>query len=142
MSFLARLATDLITVEAGATTPTSIEIINRDDAADQFELSIEGLDPEWTAVPVPVVSIEARETQEEKLFFKPPRVSESSAGNYPFVLRIRSLTSGEARTVQGVLTVKPYNHLSIELSPKKGYVSPVAHHNTFEATLVNLGNTE
>ncbi|MHB8635694.1 MAG: COG1470 family protein [Fimbriimonadaceae bacterium] len=142
MSFLARLASDLITVEAGATTPLSIELINRGDAADQFELSIEGLDPEWTAVPVPVVAIKEHETQEEKIFFKPPRVSESSAGNYPFVLRARSLTSGEARTVQGVLTVKPYHHLSVELSPKKGFVSPISHHNTFDVTLVNLGNTE
>src|ERR1700722_16452181 len=125
MSFLARLATDLITVEAGATTPMSIEIINRDDAADQFELSIEGLDPEWTAVPVPVVSIEARESQEEKIFFKPARVSESSAGNYPFVMKVRSLTTGEAPSVQGVLTVKTFNHLSIELSPKNGFISPI-----------------
>src|SRR5579862_3600243 len=142
MSFLARLGSDLITVEAGATTPLSIELINRGDAADQFELSIEGLDPEWTAVPVPVVTLKEHETQEEKIFFKPPRVSESSSGNYPFVLRVRSLNSGDARTVQGVLTVKPFNHLSVELSPKKGYVSPVTHHNTFDVTLVNLGNTE
>ncbi|HLK13245.1 MAG TPA: hypothetical protein VKT78_00440, partial [Fimbriimonadaceae bacterium] len=142
MSFLARLASDLITVEAGATTPLSIEIINRGDSADQFELSIEGLDPEWTAVPVPVVTIKEHETQEEKLFFKPPRVSESSAGNYPFVLKVRSLTSGDARTVQGVLTVKPFNHLSVELGPKKGYISPIRKLNTFEVTLVNLGNTE
>lgn len=142
MSFLARLASDLITVEAGATTPLSIELINRGDASDQFELSIEGLDPEWTAVPVPVVTIKEHETAEEKIFFKPSRVSESSAGNYPFVLKVRSLTSGEARTVQGVLTVKPFHHLSVELSPKKGFVSPIRHQNSFEVTLVNLGNTE
>lgn len=142
MSFLARLASDLITVEAGATTPLSIELINRGDSADQFELSIEGLDPEWTAIPVPVVTIKEHETQEEKVFFKPPRVSESSAGNYPFVLRARSLTSGEARTVQGVLTVKPFHHLSVELSPKKGFISPLRRQNTFDVTLMNLGNTE
>ena len=142
MSFLARLGTDLITVEAGATTPAVIEIINRGEEGDQYELSIEGLDPEWTAIPVPVVTINARESQEEKLFFKPPRVSESSAGNYPFVVKVRSLTSGEARTAQGVIAVKPYNHLSIELAPKKGFVSPLRKFNTFEATLMNLGNTE
>ena len=142
MSFLARLASDLITVEAGATTPLSIELINRGDSDDQFELSIEGLDPEWTAIPVPVVTLKEHETQDEKIFFKPPRVSESSAGNYPFVLRVRSLTSGDARTVQGVLTVKPYHHLSVEISPKKGFISPISHHNTFDATLINLGNTE
>jgi hypothetical protein len=142
MSFIARLGTDVIAVETGATTPLSVEIVNRDDNADQFELVIEGLDPDWTAVPVPVVTIEGRESQQEKVFFKPPRVSESSAGNYPFVLKVRSLTSGEIRNVQGVLTVKHFDHLSLEISPKKGVISPTRKQNRFEVNLINLGNTE
>jgi hypothetical protein len=142
MSFIARLGTDVIAVETGATTPLTVEIVNRSDESDQFELVIEGLDPDWTAVPVPVVTIEGRETQQEKVFFKPPRVSDSSAGNYPFVLKVRSLTSGESRNVQGVLSVKPYDHLSLEINPKKGVLSPAKKLNRFDANLVNLGNTE
>jgi hypothetical protein len=117
-------------------------VVNRTDEQDRFEMEIEGIDPEWKAVPVPVFAVDPNESHEEKVFFKPRRTSESLAGNYPFVVRVRSLISGEQKTIQGVLQVKPFNHLTMELSPKKGYVSPARKQNVFDVTLVNLGNTE
>src|SRR5687767_7323825 len=99
MSFTARLESDLISVEAGATVPVSLEVGSGSETVDKFEVEIEGLDPEWTAVPVPVFSVQPGEPHSEKVFFKPPRASESLAGNYPFVIKIRSLETGESRTV-------------------------------------------
>jgi hypothetical protein len=113
MSFSVRISSDLVSVEAGATVPLGIEVANRSDEADRFEMEVEGLDPDWTAVPVPTFAADPRDIQTEKVFFKPPRVSESSAGTFPFVIRIRSLVSGEVRTAQGILEIKPYHHLSI-----------------------------
>src|SRR5580704_15292534 len=113
MSFSVQLTPDLIPVEPGATTPVAVVVINKSDEADRFELEIEGIDPEWTAVPVPVFAVEPRETQTEKIFFKPSRTSESLAGNYPFVVRIRSLVSGESKSVQAILQVKAFNHISM-----------------------------
>lgn len=142
MSFSVRIASDLVSVEAGATVPLAIEIANRSDEQDRFEMEIEGLDPDWTAIPVPTFSIDPRDLQTEKLFFKPPRVSESLSGTFPFVIRVRSLISGEQRTAQGILEIKPYHHLTMELSPKKGIYSSVKKSNEFHATIMNLGNTE
>jgi hypothetical protein len=142
MSFSARLESDLVSVEAGATVPVSLEVVNSGDALDRFEVEIEGLDPEWTAVPVPVFAIKPGEKSTEKIFFKPPRASESLAGNYPFVVKVRSLETGEANTVQGALQIKPFHHLSIELNPKRGTVSPWKSNNDFHVTVMNLGNTE
>lgn len=142
MSFSIRLAEDMISVEAGVTVPLGVEIANRDEDQDRYEMEIEGLDPEWTAVPVPTFTVSARENHTEKVFFKPGRVSESVAGNYPFVIRVRSLENGEVRTAQGVLNIKPYHHLSMEVNPKKGMVSPFKQLNDFSVTVVNLGNTE
>ena len=139
MSFTVRLSSDLITAEAGSSAPVAVDVANRSEDADRFELEIEGLDPEWTAVPVPSFAVEAGEQASEKVFLKPPRTSESLAGNYPFVVKIRSLVSGDARTVQGVLQVKPYNHISMEINPKKGFVSVTRKDNGFEVTLINLG---
>src|SRR5688500_16264011 len=96
MSFSAKLESDLISVEAGATVPVSLEVNNKGEAPDRFEVEIEGLDPEWTAVPVPVFSANPGENHSEKIFFKPPRASESLAGNYPFVVKVRSLDTGES----------------------------------------------
>jgi hypothetical protein len=142
MSFSVQLTPDLIPVEPGATTPVSVVVINKADEADRFELEIEGVDPEWTAVPVPVFNVEPNETHTERVFFKPARTSESSAGNYPFVVRVRSLVSGESKTVQAVLEVKVFNHVSMEISPKKGFYSVWRKKNSFAAVVVNLGNSE
>ena len=142
MNFSIRLNADLVSVEAGVTFPVEIEVVSRGEEDDQYELVIEGLDPEWTAVPVPTFSVRKQETHSEKFFLKPGRVSESLAGNYPFVVKVRSLTSGEQMSVQGVLQIKAYHHLTMEISPKKGTVSPSKKQNSFTVTILNLGNTE
>jgi hypothetical protein len=117
-------------------------VVNKAEESDRFELEIAGVDPEWTAVPVPVFSVEKGETHTERIFFKPSRTSESLAGNYPFAVRVRSLVSGESKTVQAVLEVRAYNHVSMEITPKKGFYSTWRKKNSFAAVVVNLGNTE
>ncbi len=142
MSFTLQLTPDLVSVEPGASVPVSITVQNRGGARERYEMEIEGVDPEWKAVPVPVFEADAGENRSERFFFKPPRASESVAGDYPFVVRVRSLESGESQIVQGVLQVKAFHHLSMEVSPKRGVVSPARRHCNFEVTIVNLGNSE
>lgn len=122
--------------------PVTIEIVNKGEAPDRFEMQVEGIDPDWVAIPEPVFQVGAGEINSQKAFIKAPRASESNAGNYPFVVRVRSLESGEARTVQGVYQLKAFHHLSMELSPKKGFISPTRHNNVFGVTIMNLSNTE
>ena len=136
------LAADVVEVEAGATTPVGLVIVNRGDAIDRLEIEIEGIDPEWRFVPVPSFPIEPGETRNEKIFLKPPRLPENVAGAYPFVVRVRSLESGDARTAQGLLRLQPFHHVTMEISPKKGILSPTKRRNDFRLTLVNLGNSE
>lgn len=142
MSFAVQLATDLVRVEPGTTVPVAVEVVNRSDSADRFEIEIEGIDPAWAAVPVPSFGIEPRETHTERFFLKPPRDTESLAGTYPFVVNIRSIESGEVRSVQGALEVKPYFNLSLDLQPKKGTLSPFSRSTQFQVTVMNLGNAE
>jgi hypothetical protein len=142
MSFVARIGSDLVVVDAGSTAPLTVEIVHRGDSQERFELQVEGLDPDWTAIPIPTFSVEPGETHSEKILFRPVRASESTAGNYPFVVHVRSLESGEVRSAQGMLQIKPFHHLSMEISPKKGHYSPLRKHNVFDITLINLGNSE
>jgi len=141
MSFSVVLALDVVPVEPGSTVPLTVSITNRAETREQFDLEIEGLDPEWTAVPVAVFEIGPGETRQEKVLFRIARTSESLAGAYPFVVKVRSLESGVAEQVQGILDIRPFNGISAELSPKKGKHSPVNQQNTFTVTLLNLGNT-
>jgi hypothetical protein len=142
MSFTVRLTTDLVAVEAGATVPLVVEVDNKGPDSDRFEFQIEGIDPEWTAVPEAVFVVEPGEVHAEKAFLKVPRTSESAAGNYPIVIRVRSLTSGDFRTAQGVIQVKPFHHITMELSPKKGLYAPFRKQNVYTVTFLNLGNTD
>lgn len=142
MSFSVRLAQDTVVVDPGINVGLDIEVANRADGTDQYELSVEGLDPEWTAVPVPTFSVSGHDIQIQKIFFKPPRTSESLAGHYPFVVKLRSLETGEVRATQGVLAIQPYHHVSMEILPKKGAYSPLRKSNVFHINLVNLGNSE
>ncbi|MFQ3667564.1 MAG: hypothetical protein SNJ61_01555, partial [Fimbriimonadaceae bacterium] len=142
MSFTVRLGADVVPVEPGATVPVTVEIANRSDEVDQYEIGVQGVDEDWVAIPVPVVSVDAREIHVEKFFFKPPRTSESLAQDYPFVVSVRSLTTGETRTAQAVLSIKPFHHLSMEISPKKAVLGPIRSDAVYRVTILNLGNTE
>ena len=142
MSFALSLAADVVEVEAGATTPVGLTVVNRGEATDRYEVEVEGIDPEWRFVPVPVFAVEPGESRSEKLFLKPPRLPESVAGSYPFVVRVRSLESGESRTAQALLKLASFHHVTLEISPKKGVVSPVTKRNDFRLSLSNLGNSE
>ncbi|MES1227262.1 MAG: hypothetical protein ABUL72_01245, partial [Armatimonadota bacterium] len=55
--------------------------------------------------------------------------------------RIRSLESGDAVTVQGVLEVKPYTHVSVDVQPRKVSLSPFRRAADIEVNVANLGNT-
>jgi len=142
MSFAVRLLTDLVQVEPGATVSVSVEVANRSEMRDRYEIEVQGLDPEWAAMPEPVFDIDAHETHNERFFLKPSRSSESLAGTYPFVVRVRSLETGESKTAQGVLEVKPFNHVAIDIQPRKGVVPAISRQATFQVAAMNLGNSE
>jgi len=142
VNFSVRLDADQVSVDSGDKAPLAIEVINSGANTDQFEISVEGLDPEWTAIPVPSFSVGAGSTVREAVFFQPPRTSESLAAAYPFSVKVRSLETGEQRVLPAILHVKPFIHLSMEILPKKGVYSPVVRENSFQATVINLGNSE
>ena len=120
----------------------AVEVQNLSDEKVEFELSLEGLEHHWTAVPVPTFGIEPGETRVERFFLKPPRDSESAAGNYPFVVKVRSLDSGESDTAQGSLAINPFYHLSLDVNPKKAAVTPLKRVVETMVTVANLGNVE
>jgi len=142
MSFSIRLANDEATVEPGSSVPVAFEIVNSGDKEAEFEVSLEGLDPEWAAIPVPTLWVEPGETKVERVFIKPPRESESKAGIYPFVIRVRSMDSGETKTVQSSLAVNSFSNVSIEATPKRASVNVSNRSAVFDVTVMNLGNTD
>lgn len=142
MSFTLRLLTDLCSVEPGSVQSASVEIINRGDTLDTFEITCDGLDPNWIAVPVPSFSVDTGDRHSERVLIKPPRESDVAAGSYPFEIKVRSLNTGESHTVQGVAEVKPYYNISVAIDPRKGFLTPFKKSEDFTLTVINLGNSE
>ena len=136
------VSTDSVTVEPGQAAPLAILVENDSTTEDTVEIGILGLDGEWVIIPVSQIELRPNDKQEVKVFFKPPRSSESSAGSFPFVIKVRSLTNSDQRTSGGMLTIKPFHSLSVELNPRRGVISSTKQNNVFTATVMNMGNSE
>ncbi|MBX3095382.1 MAG: hypothetical protein KF812_00830 [Fimbriimonadaceae bacterium] len=143
MSVTLRMASDQVQVEPGSTVALALEIQLTGDESDRFELTVEGLDPAWVAVPEPTFEIVPGELSTQRVFFKPSRESESIAGSYPFVVQVRSLNTGEARTQQGILVIKQFHHLTADLTPRRAQVKGTGSEEpNFRVAITNLGNVD
>jgi hypothetical protein len=140
--FTAELEQDELTVEPGGTAKVQVVVANNGDSPGRYALEVEGIDPDWCAVPVPTFGLQPGEGTRERVLIKPPRSSESKAGVYPFVIAVLSLEDGERVTRQGSVNVEPFNLLTMELLPKRATVSPMSRTGEFQVTVANLGNTE
>ncbi|MDI9637326.1 hypothetical protein QPK87_10380 [Kamptonema cortianum] len=142
MSFGVQLAADSFQVDPGSSVTVALEISNDGSQREEYELSVEGIDVEWLALPDPTATIDPGEKSVIRLFLKPPRESGSAAGDYPFAVRVRSLETGEAKSAQATLILNSFSHLSVDLAPRKTSVSPFKKASTIEVTVMNLGNTD
>lgn len=142
MAIRIKLGQDEVQVEPGGSAQLMAIVRNEGDQPDQVALEVEGIDTEWCAIPIPSFSLAPGEEVQERILFRPPRSAESRAGTYPIVIRARSLENGGSSMVQANLVIRPYNMLTLELTPKRGTTSPLRKQATFEVTISNLGNTD
>jgi hypothetical protein len=140
--FTLSLSQDQLRVEPGSAVTLTFTIQNAGDSPEQLEISAQGLDGDWIAIPVPVVSLAAGESREEKIHIKPPRAAESRSGAYPFLVVVRSLNSGEGVEAQAVLNLQPINLVSLQIEPKRASAGYFRREAPFVVTAINLGNTD
>jgi hypothetical protein len=140
--FTLSLSQDQLRVEPGSSVSLTFVIRNDGTAQERSEIAIQGLDGDWIAIPVPVISLSPGESREERVLIKPPRVAESRSGAYPFVLQARSLETGEGAEAQGVLELLPINLVSLQIEPKRSSAGFFRKEAPFVVTAVNLGNTD
>lgn len=138
----ASLSQDTIQVEPGARQPLGLTVTNPGQEEDTYEIIVEGLDPEWCAVPNPSFSLAPGESKSEKIFLRPIRASENMAGMYPFTVRVRSLTDGESVTLEATMDILAFHHISVDITPKKALLTPSRRSAEFAVTVMNLGNSD
>jgi hypothetical protein len=142
MAIRVQLGQDEVQVEPGGSAQLMAIIRNEGDQPDHVAIEVEGIDTEWCAIPIPSFALAPGEEVQERILFRPPRSVESRAGVYPIIIRARSLENGESGLAQASLVIRPYSMLTLELSPRRGLVSPLNKRAHYEVTVSNLGNTE
>ncbi len=140
--FEVSLSKDVLHVEPGNAATLVVSITNTGEAADRYEIEIEGLDAEWVAIPVASFTLGPGEEKQQKALIKPPRSAESKAGSYPFLIKVRSLETGQAEEAQGVLEIEPFSLVSIEVEPRRESASAFSKQAPYTVTAINLGNEE
>lgn len=136
------LSSEELEVEPGGTVQVTATVTNTGDQVDRYQIEVEGVDMEWYAIPVPAVTVAPNESKRERILFRPPRSTASRAGVYPFVVRVRSLESGDAGIAQGSLSVSTFKSLEIDLTPKRGGATFFRRDTEFAVRIANRGNTE
>lgn len=136
------LGNDLLEVDPGSSTPLTLTLENVGTETDTFETFVEGVDPAWVTLPPEPCRVPSGVSAQETILFRPQRVPESAAGNYPFHIRVRSINSGETRTVQGVVRVRPFHQLSLDVEPKRLVSRPYGRTPQFTLKIINLSNIE
>lgn len=142
MPVTASLSQDTIQVEPGARQPLGLTVTNSSQEEDTYEIIVEGIDPEWCAVPNPTFTLAPGDSRTEKVFLRPIRASENMAGMYPFIVRVRSLRDGESVALEATMDILAFHHISVDISPKKAVVTPSRRSAEFTITVMNLGNCD
>ncbi len=142
MAIRIRLGQDEVQVEPGGSAQLVATIRNEGETTDQVALEVEGVDAEWCAIPIPSFTLAPGEEVQERILIRPPRSAESRAGVYPLLVRARSLENGGSGVAQANLVIRPYSMLTLEISPRRNFASPLRKRAPYELTLANYGNTE
>ena len=131
-----------ITIEPGSTAQLTVTVTNEGAEPDHLFLEIEGIDVEWYALPVPSLTLAPGTSQTARVLFKVARASSSTAGTYPFIVRVRSMETGDSGVQPATLVVKPFNALQIELNPKRTASTFFRHAPSVDVVVSNLSNHE
>ncbi|HET6386570.1 MAG TPA: hypothetical protein VFJ58_24530 [Armatimonadota bacterium] len=134
------LASPDVSVEPGASVEIEALVRNHSAAADSAALEVEFAEPTWIAIPVAGVTLEPGQSRPVRILFKIPPASGAPTGDYPFVVRVRSLETGASAFAQGSLHVKPYHAFTLEIAPPRSDTNPFDRRTQYDLTLVNQGN--
>jgi len=105
----ASLSPTAIKVQAG-TVPAQamLQIQNLGDIVDKFTVEIEGIDESWYKRSASSVALMPQATDQVQIAFHPPKKEGVRAGEYPFVVSVRSQSAPEDVTiVAGQIEVLP-----------------------------------
>jgi hypothetical protein len=133
------LSSTALEVNAGESVELTATIHNRSQVVDQFTIALEGLATSWYDFSVASVSLFPGDKDQIKVTIHPPKIAETKAGSYPFMVRAISGADQQQSTVaEASVEVRTFAELSADMSPTR----LVGQSGTYVITLTNRGNAD
>jgi hypothetical protein len=132
------------TINCAQAATCQVTIINGGPLVATFNVSIEGLDPEWVMIAPPTVNLNEGERGIVMIGITPPRRSSSRAGAHYFSVRVTSPNYPDRLSERGAtLTINPYYEFAVgDLSPRQQTVSWGKRTGRATLAIANQGNAE
>jgi eukaryotic-like serine/threonine-protein kinase len=113
------LAPASLVVTPGESTQLTVHVTNLGNTADYLSVEVDGLPDQWLDEPADPLQLLPGLRGQMVLSLRPPRSPESAAGQYPFTVTVRAVSSPErGATAAGHLLVESYEDFALALRPR------------------------
>ena len=111
------LDTRHLSVAPGSSVTAVLTLINQNTKINHCRLSVENIPAGWVSISKPVVQLEPGILQTVRLIIRPPRSSQSRAGNHSLIIRAECQSA--LVEVQVSLTITAFNQYEGTLRPQR-----------------------
>src|SRR3954454_14499193 len=129
---------EALPIEPGAEASVEVTVRNDSEIVDEYALQLLGDAGQWSAVEPERLQLMPGTAAAVRVTFRPPRDASLAPGPRPIGLKVASLERPDTSSVvEGMLDVKPFEALSVDLFPRTSHGSSGGKH---EVAIDNRGN--
>ena len=131
------------TIDAGQTLTLVFFISNGGETVADFEVSLEGLDPNWVTITPTSMHVKVNQRASVTVTITPPRAPTSRAGPHHFAVIVTSPNYPSRMSRRGAtLVINPFYEFAIsDLSPRQFTISWNQRTATASLAVINQGNS-
>ncbi|MEJ2597107.1 MAG: FHA domain-containing protein [Anaerolineales bacterium] len=132
------------TIDAGQTLTLVFSISNGGETVADFEVSLEGLDPDWVTITPLSMRLKVNQSASVTVSITPPRSPASRAGPHHLAVTVTSPNYPGRMSRRGAtLIINPFYEFAIsDLSPQQLTISWDKRTATASLTVINQGNSQ
>ena len=134
--FTVDLPAPTLTVAPGTPGEMRVQLINKSDTVDHFQIEVRGVPKEWVVVPQNRVQLMPDNPADMPIRVAPPAGSEVRAGTYPYRLAVwKESNLAETAIISGSIIVTAVENFSFDMRPSR-----IKHGDQVRLTIQNAGN--
>lgn len=125
-----------LTVTPGQELDSWVEVVNQGAITDRVVIRVSGVPDEWVQTPAAPITLSPGQSAKIPILWQLPKTTAMPVGRQRFRVEIASSKySGEMPAISGMLTIKPFEILTVSMRPRSVRLPDVVHLN-----ISNQGN--